>query len=87
MQNTLQKFATLLIVIGHISTRLNARNLIRIRMNEIETQIKGNLGESEVDVNGQARRASCWEAKAWLPCDKSEFLVVPVHPLMEKIEL
>ena len=48
----------------------------RIRMNEIETQIKGNLSESEVDVNRQARRASCWEAKARLPCNKSEFLVI-----------
>ena len=55
MQNTLQKFATLLIVIGHISTRLNARNLIIIRMNEIETQIKGNLGESEVDVSKKGK--------------------------------
>ena len=59
MQNTFQKSATLLIVIGCISTGLNVRNLIRIKMNEIETQIKENLGESEIDVNGQARGVSC----------------------------
>lgn len=56
VQNTIQK-STILIVVSQTDTKLNVENLIRIRMNEIETQIKGNLirirmNETETQIKG-----------------------------------
>ena len=58
VHNTIQKSATLLIIISQTNTRLGVGNLIIINMNEIESQIKWNLSEFEVGANRQAERAS-----------------------------
>ena len=58
VHNTIQKSATVLIIISQTNTRLGVGNLSIINMNEIESQIKGNLSEFEAGANRQAERAS-----------------------------
>ena len=61
VQNTIQNSTTLLIVMSQTNTKLNLENLIRIRMNEIETQIKGNLSEFELGAIRQVENVKLLE--------------------------
>ena len=46
------------------NTKLNLENLIRIRMNEIETQIKGNLSEFELGAIRQVEDVKLLEGQS-----------------------
>ena len=64
VQNTIQNSTTLLIVMSQTNTKLNLENLIRIRMNEIETQIKGNLSEFELGAIRQVENVKLLEVQS-----------------------
>ena len=64
VQNTIQNSTTLLIVMSQTNTKLNLENLIRIRMNEIETQIKGNLSEFELGAIRQVENVKLLEGQS-----------------------
>ena len=61
------------------NTKLNLENLIRIRMNEIETQIKGNLSEFELGAIRQVENVKLLEGQSMVTLWQEGVFGYPVY--------